>query len=67
MPLRQYRAECSLAGVGGEGRGSGAVPHVNDLLLTMGKTTGWAVSEEWADRWAETEYKGECGFMKLMK
>ena len=53
MPLRQYRAECSLAGVGGEGRGSGAVPHVNDLLLTMGKTKGWAVSEEWADRWAE--------------
>ena len=32
MPLRQYRAECSLAGVGEGGSGSGTVPHVNDLV-----------------------------------
>ena len=32
MPLRQYRAECSLAGVGEGGRGSGT--HVNDLVCS---------------------------------
>ncbi len=42
--------------------------HCDAMLLSMGKTKGWVVSEEladrlaeseeWADRWAESEDKG---------